>query len=637
MFIFLLQSVWVYISELAGKDLEIDVILKFLLYVSPRLIVLVLPLTVLLVSIMVFGNFSENYEFAAMKSTGISLGRAMKSLSIFIVFLGIVSFFFANNVIPLAEVNFFNLRRNIAKVKPAMAIAEGQFNQLEDINIKVAKKSGNNGQFLEDVIIHQKKGNSYGNFTVIKSKTGEFYSNEDSDVLQLILYDGNYYDELQPANYQKRTKNRPQVKSTFERYVINIDVSKFNNIDFNTKDDASRYNMLNVIELNTTIDSLYNLQEKFDAKFSKSMLIKSKQNRLSNNLKTFKLDSVALDQDILTLLPDQKSVNVLDYALNSVKNINNNFKVKSKSKLLSTININKHIIALHDKFALGLMCIVLFFVGAPLGALIRKGGIGLPMVIAILIFLTYHFISIFAKNSSEDNSLDPVVATWLAGIIMLPFSIYLTSRATMDRALMDLDAILIPLKKKLVKSRLSQFEINIDSDAAPFKDMTGFESSKLIDLVKNYRHYGLSIVHKNKALMELKSKGIDEMALKISGNFANESYESGIRFLDDYHENATVGALSHSIFLFFGIFGLVLHNNKFPTIGSIFLVVAVFAFILFLVVLPKVFKNQSEFYELLKKRFMTNNVVFVILAFPLFFLYRLYFNKKMKEDLNKIS
>ena len=232
MFIFLLQSVWVYISELAGKDLEIDVILKFLLYVSPRLIVLVLPLTVLLVSIMVFGNFSENYEFAAMKSTGISLGRAMKILSIFIVFLGIVSFFFANNVIPLAEVNFFNLRRNIAKVKPAMAIAEGQFNQLEDINIKVAKKSGDNGQFLEDVIIHQKKGNTYGNFTVIKSKTGEFFSNEDSDVLQLILYDGNYYDELQPANYQKRTKNRPQVKSTFERYVINIDVSKFNNIDF---------------------------------------------------------------------------------------------------------------------------------------------------------------------------------------------------------------------------------------------------------------------------------------------------------------------------------------------------------------------------------------------------------------------
>ena len=637
MFIFLLQSVWVYISELAGKDLEIDVILKFLLYVSPRLIVLVLPLTVLLVSIMVFGNFSENYEFAAMKSTGISLGRAMKSLSIFIVFLGIVSFFFANNVIPSAEINFFNLRRNIAKVKPAMAIAEGQFNQLQDINIKVAKKSGDNGQFLEDVIIHQKKGNSYGNFTVIKSKTGEFFSNKDSDILQLILYDGNYYDELQPANYQKRTKNRPLVKSTFERYVINIDVSKFNNIDFSSKDDASRYNMLDVIELNTTIDSLYNLQQEFDAKFSKTMLIKSKQNRLSTNKKPIEQDSLALHQDLLTLLPDQKSVNVLDYALNSVKNINNDFKVKSKSKLLATININKHIVALHDKFALGLMCIVLFFVGAPLGALIRKGGIGLPMVIAILIFLTYHFISIFAKNSSEDNSLNPVVATWLAGIIMLPFSIYLTSRATKDRALMDLDAILIPLKKKLVKSKLSQFETAIETKVTPFKDLTGFKNSKLIELVKNYRHYGLSTEHKNKALMELKARGIDDMTLKISGHLTNEDYESGIRFLEDYHENATVGALSHATFLIFGILGLVLNNNKFPTMGLIFIVVAALGFIVFLIVVPKVFKNQSEFYELLKKRFITNNVVFVILAFPLFFLYRLYFNKKMKEDLNKIS
>ena len=187
MFIFLLQSVWVYISELAGKDLDINIILKFLLFVSPRLVVLVLPLTILLVSIMVFGDFSENYEFAAMKSTGISLQRAMKSLSIFIIFLSIVSFFFANNVIPLAEYNFFNLRRNIARVKPAMAIAEGQFNQLKDINIKVSKKTGNNGQFLEDVIIHQKKGNTFGNYTVIKSKTGEFISDENSDILQLFL------------------------------------------------------------------------------------------------------------------------------------------------------------------------------------------------------------------------------------------------------------------------------------------------------------------------------------------------------------------------------------------------------------------------------------------------------------------
>lgn len=636
MLIFMLQSVWVYISELAGKELELEVILKFLLYVSPRIVVLVLPLTILLVSIMVFGNFSENYEFAAMKSTGISLQRAMKSLSIFIVFLAILSFFFANNVIPTAEYNFYNLRRNIARVKPAMAIAEGQFNQLKDVNIKVAKKSGDNGQFLEDVIIHQKKGGTSGNYTVIKSKTGEFYSNESSDILQLILYDGNYYDELQPANYQKRTKNRPQVKSTFEKYIINLDLSDFNNVDFEQKDASSRYNMLGISELYTTLDSLHDTQNKSFEAFSGTMLNRSNQPNLNLNYKAKEIDIKTPPEDVLSLFENRKAVQLLELAINNSSLAQDELKVKSKSFLISTININKHIVAFHDKFAIGLMCIVLFFVGAPLGALIRKGGIGLPLVVAILIFLTYHFISIFAKNSSEDNSLNPVFATWLAGIIMLPFSIYLTSRATKDRALMDLDAILIPLKQRFVKSSFLK-DIIDKEDQIPTNDLEHFENNKLIDLIKNYRQYGLGLKQKQQALEILEKRGITEMHLKMSGNLTNESYDNAIRHLNDYHENATLGVLSHTIFLIFGIAGLIVNNNGGPIIGKILIITAILAFMLFLIVYPKVLKYQSEFYNILKKRFMTNNVIFVILAFPLFFLYRLYFNRKMKEDLSKIS
>ena len=495
MLIFLLQSVWVYISELAGKELEFEVILKFLLYVSPRIVVLVLPLTILLVSIMVFGNFSENYEFAAMKSTGISLQRAMKSLSIFIVFLAIISFFFANNVIPMAEYNFYNLRRNIARVKPAMAIVEGQFNQLQDVNIKVAKKSGDNGQFLEDVIIHQKKGGTSGNYTVIKSKTGEFYSDESSDILQLILYDGNYYDELQPANYQKRTKNRPQIKSTFEKYIINLDLSEFNNVDFEQKETSSRYNMLGVSELSSTLDSLYVTQNKSFEAFSNTMLSRSNQPILKLNFNPKTNLTKSAPEDLLLLFQERKTVQLLELAINNTNSAQDELKVKSKSFLLSTININKHIVALHDKFAIGLMCIVLFFVGAPLGALIRKGGIGLPLVVAILIFLTYHFISIFAKNSSEDNSLNPVFATWLAGIIMLPFSIYLTSRATKDRALMDLDAILIPLKQRFVTSTLFK-ENNPQNDSPAIDQLEHFESSRFL-LAYHYKQF---LCYTNKTL-----------------------------------------------------------------------------------------------------------------------------------------
>ncbi len=637
MLIFLLQSVWVYIAELAGKDLQFDVILKFLIFVSPRIVVLVLPLTILLVSIMVFGNFSENYEFAAMKSTGISLQRAMKSLSIFIVFLSVVSFFFANNVIPLAEYNFFNLRRNIAKVKPAMMVAEGQFNQLQDINIKVAKKSGENGEFLEDVIIHQKKGNSSGNYTVIKSKTGEFYSDESSDLIQLILYDGNYYDEVQPANYRKRTKNRPQIKSTFERYVINIDISEFNDVDFDQKDASARFNMLGVNELNTTIDSLYTTQQKSIDAFSKTMLTRSHQNNLNLNYNIAQNDSLAeIPENVIDLFTKNKAVQLYDLAIGSVSSAQDDIKVKTKSFSISTTHINKHIIALHDKFALGLMCIILFFVGAPLGALIRKGGIGLPLVIAILIFLTYHFISIFAKNSSEDNSLNPIFATWLAGIIMLPFSIYLTSRATKDRALMDLDALLIPLKKRLVKTSVI-VEKNTNVQTVETQNIQHFENDKLIDLIKNYRHYGLTLAHKTNALKHLKKRGITELELKLTGNLSNESYESGVRHMEDYHENATVAYYAHLIVLILGIGGFVLNNNGFPTVGSIMIALAIFALILFLILFPKVVKNQAAFYKLLKKKFITHNVVFIILGLPLFFLYRLYFNKKMNEDLTKIS
>ena len=156
MLIFVLQTIWLYIKELAGKDLDIVVVGKFLFYFSPKLIPLVLPLTILLSSIMVFGNFAENYEFAAMKSTGISLHRAMKGLSVFIVGLAIITFFFSNNVIPWAEYNSYNLRKNIAKLKPAMVIAEGQFNEIGNITIKVDEKSGDRGQYLKGVVLHQK-------------------------------------------------------------------------------------------------------------------------------------------------------------------------------------------------------------------------------------------------------------------------------------------------------------------------------------------------------------------------------------------------------------------------------------------------------------------------------------------------
>ena len=637
MMIFILQSVWVYISELAGKDLEIEVILKFLLFVSPRIVVLVLPLTILLASIMVFGGFSENYEFAAMKSTGISLQRAMKSLSVFIVFLAVISFFFANSVIPLAEFNFYSLRRNIAKVKPAMAIAEGQFNQLGEINIKVAEKSGKNGEFLTDVIIHQKKNNLSGNFTVIKSNTGEFISDEGSDILQLVLFDGNYYDEIQPVDYTKRTKNRPQVKSTFEEYVINIDISQFNNIDFEKKETITRHTMLNVVDLKTAIDSLNAARIGIYNEFSKATLQRTNQKNLNLNYKITKGDTLCETYDILNFYEGRKKIQLLDLALNAVTAAQKNLKTRSKTMLNSQVNINKHLVSFHDKFALGLSCIILFFVGAPLGALIRKGGIGLPLIIAILIFLTYHFIGLFAKNSSEDSSIDPILAAWLSSLILLPFSIYLTNRATKDRALIDFDSILIPLKRLITTELDSELKNTKLITAEIASELEQFENHKLIDIVKNFRQYGLALNYKQTALNVLKSRGISELELKMGGNLANQNYENALRLYIDFKENSKLAVILNILTIVFGFGGAILNNNEFPLIGKLLTTLGALILIFFLVVFQKTISNQSDFYKLLKVKFLTNSFVFILLGFPLFYLYRIFFIKKMEEDLMKIS
>ncbi|MCM4155664.1 LptF/LptG family permease [Gramella sp. AN32] len=448
MFIFVLQTIWLYIGELAGKDLDAEVIFKFLLYFSPKLVPLVLPLTILLTSIMVFGSLAENYEFAAMKSSGISLQRAMGGLTIFIVFVSLVAFFFANNVIPAAEFKSINLRKNIAQLKPAMAITEGTFNDIGEFNIKVDKKSGENDQYLDNVIIHQKTANG-GNTTVIKAEEGELVGSTDSEVLSLILKKGNYYDEIQPSDYRKR-KRKPFTKSYFDEYVINIDLSEFNNVDLEEESYSSAHGMLRIGELSKSIDSFsrnYNTQMHI---FKDNMVARSGIPALT--LDSNPRDTVMEKQEsIIDYFNASDAAQIASRAMGSVNTVKAQLDMKTQEFRLNIKQINKFEIALHEKYVLSIACIVLFFVGAPLGAIIRKGGLGLPIVVAILIFLTYHFIGIFAKNSAEDGSISPFIATWISTWIMLPLGVFLTYRATTDQGLFIFDSILDPIRNLFKK------------------------------------------------------------------------------------------------------------------------------------------------------------------------------------------
>lgn len=449
MFIFVLQTIWLYIGELAGKDLDVGIIMKFLLYFSPKLVPLVLPLTILLTSIMTFGTFAENYEFAAMKSSGISLQRAMRSLTFFILLVSLTAFLFANNVIPAAEFKIINLRKNIAQLKPAMVISEGIFNDLGDFNIKVEDKSGENDQYLTDVIIHQKTLNG-GNHTVIKARKGELVGSTDSDVLSLVLDEGNYYNENQPSDFSKRD-NKPFTKSYFDQYVINIDLSDFNNVDLEEESYNSTHGMLKISELKESIDSFsvsYNI--KVD-QFKKGMYKRSGASTLSLDYKP-QDTTINIGNDLLDNYSTYDASQITNLAMGNINSAKAHLSMKKQEFKNSVKQLNKFEIALHEKYVLAVACIVLFFVGAPLGAIIRKGGIGLPIVVAILLFLTYHFIGIFAKNSAEDGSISPFVATWISTWIMLPLGVFLTYRATTDQGLFVFDNFIEPIKKLLKKA-----------------------------------------------------------------------------------------------------------------------------------------------------------------------------------------
>ncbi|MGB3775143.1 MAG: LptF/LptG family permease, partial [Leeuwenhoekiella sp.] len=396
MFIFILQTVWLYIKDLAGKDLDFAIILKFLIYFSPRLVTLVLPLTVLLSSIMTFGNFAENYEFAAMKSSGISLQRAMRGLTVFIILLAGVSFLFANYVIPAAEFESLNLRRNIAKMKPAMALSKGQYNSIGELyTIKIADKTGENDQFLEDVIIYEKDTdpNRVGNFTVIKAKKGELISAGDDNVLSLKLMDGNYYNEIEQKDYSKRNR-MPFVKSYFETYTINIDLAELSNVDMDEKSIDNAYTMLNFNELNDTLTDLSSQYSKYLEQTGRTQVRRTELRKIDSSfLARMKVDTIReAKPEVLANFTPEDGRQILDFAKTSATSAISYIKSRKIDNGQRVKSLSKYEIALHEKFTLAIGCIVLFFVGAPLGAIIRKGGLGLPIVIGVVLFLTYHFI-----------------------------------------------------------------------------------------------------------------------------------------------------------------------------------------------------------------------------------------------------
>lgn len=449
MFVFEMQFVWVYIDDMIGKGIDISVIFQLLIYASARIVNMALPLAILMSSIMTLGSLGENNELTAMKGAGISLFRILRPLVGFSIVIALASFLFANNIWPIANLKFRTLLFSVIQQRPALNLEDGVFyNGIEGISIRVMKKNTESGE-LTDIIIYDHRQKARGNRTVIRAKSGTMDQTEDKRFLIMNLYDGYSYDEQEEKN--KDGKNFPLVMSHFEKSTLRMDLSAF---AFQANDEEvfkNSFEMMTISQLNHTIDSLG------------ARLDSTKVNILEGNLKLMhtnampeqKVDHVkGLESKSFESLSLRDKQKVLALARDNTRKTAENIErqreeIQSRKKFL-----NRHAIEWHRKFTLSAACLILFFVGAPLGAIIRKGGLGIPTVIALLLFIVYQLLSIAGEKMAKGMILDAGTGMWMGTALMFPLSIWLTYKAAKEAQLVDRDTYILQWNKFLKKLRI---------------------------------------------------------------------------------------------------------------------------------------------------------------------------------------
>ena len=448
LFVLVMQLLWQTFESIAGKGISITFILKFLYYTSLSIIPQALPIAVLLSSIMALGSLGENYEFAAAKSAGISLQRLVRPLIFLTLFLSGINFIFLNNIFPYAILKQQNLYYNIEKKKPSMALIPGSFNSdLPNYQIKFDEKYGKEKNLLKNVLIYDLSSRK-GNQKVITAERGKIISEEGSRYMTFILYDGFYYeDHTKTTRSRVKKEKMPASQATFKEYEFNIDISDL--VGDGSLDEERFKNNFKMLRINQLTDTIPILKTDYnDILMSRSKSISSiSQSKLlykyTDSLKHKNIDTIGTLENFY--LKEQISIlNGARTKINSaVTNVKNNIKsVKWKRKTLNFFDSEYY-----GRIALSFSCLILFFIGAPLGSIIRKGGFGLPMILAIAIYVIYFFGNTMGKNLAEESSISSLLGSWISAMVMIPFGIFLTRRATKDKGIFNIDNILLPLKK----------------------------------------------------------------------------------------------------------------------------------------------------------------------------------------------
>ncbi|MDE6298277.1 MAG: LptF/LptG family permease [Muribaculaceae bacterium] len=451
LFIVLMQFLWKYIDDLVGKGLEISVIGELFFYAAVSMVPMALPLAILLASLMTFGNFGEKFELTAMKASGVSLLKAMSPLIVLISGIAVGAFFFQNNVLPHAQVKMWTLLFSMRQKSPELEIPEGVFyDQIPGYNLFVQSKNRESGMLYKVMIYDVSKGGD--NSTILVADSGRLAFTPDMRYLYLHLFHGEQFENLREQKSMDR--NVPFRRETFydKEVLIPFDAN-FNRLDEGGM--RKQYVGKNIDELQHTIDSISARLDSTGQVYASELktqafpVLNDRKAKLRNSSKNMeekedsvgsegKANNVSLDSLLMALAPSQR-LQVFESAENlSVRQFNEQqFKAMSVSD--DKRSMRRHEIELLKKFTLSVACLIFFFIGAPLGAIIRKGGLGTPLVISVLLFLVYYIIDNTGYKMARDGHWVVWCGIWLSTFILAPLGVYVTYKAMNDSAVFDAD------------------------------------------------------------------------------------------------------------------------------------------------------------------------------------------------------
>jgi len=444
-----MQFLWKYVDDLVGKGLTFMVLADLLMYASATFVPLALPLAILLASLMTFGSLGENYELTAMKSAGISLVRIMYPLIALMIIISIAAFFYSNISLPFFNLKMRSLIYDIQQKRPELQIKEGAFyNGIENYSIRIGKKDASNN-LLQNIRIYDHTAN-LGNVSITLADSGFMKMTADKKMLMITLFSGTSYVDMQENNnrhYSSYKKTYPFRRDKFSKQIISIPLEGF---DFQRTEEGlfrSNFQMMNLKQLEFATDSMVK-----DLYHSRMLL---KNNMLATNYlptsRNLLIPNIVNKKDTLKsmrfnfhafygLMPDQEKVTTLTYALNEARSAKSNLTSEAQIQKANEKRLRRYEIEWHKKFTLSLACLVFFFIGAPLGAIIRKGGLGLPLVISVLFFVLYYVITITGEKFVRESYTPAYVGVWISSYVLLPLGIFLTYKATTDSAILNTES-----------------------------------------------------------------------------------------------------------------------------------------------------------------------------------------------------